>query len=325
MNQLFGIKFTKQAVMRTVLLALLPLILFGTYQFGLRVLALLLVNIVVAVLVEYLFLKKSGKPVSEAVLVSATLFTLTLPSATPFWISAVGMAFGIFFGKMVYGGFGRNVFNPALVGRAFIYISFSAAMTGQWPERFSGFPGGFVQWVGQPVDAIAEATPMLMQQQAGVATDYLSLFLGTVNGSIGETSKVLILLGLVYLFAKKAVAKESIIGMLLGFVAASLLFMAVGVESVSSIPFGLLSGGFLFAMAFMITDPISSAKTPGGKYMSSFIAGVVCVIIRTFAIFPEGAMFAVLIANMFAPILDELTKYMKKQRKEKSNGQKQEA
>lgn len=324
MNQILGIKFMKQSVMRTVLLALLPLLLFGTYLFGLRVLALLAVNTVTAVLVEYLFFRKSGKPVSEAVLVSATLFTLTLPSSTPFWIAIVGMAFGIFFGKMVFGGFGRNVFNPALVGRAFIYISFSNAMTGQWPMRFSGFPGGFVKWVGQPVDAIAEATPMLMNQQAGVMTDNMSLFLGTINGSIGETSKLLILLALVFLFAKKAIAKENVIGMVLGFVVTSLVFMLVGFE-VSPIGFGLLSGGFLFAMTFMMTDPISSAKTPGGRYMSSFIAGMVCVIIRTFAIFPEGAMFAILIANMFAPILDELSKYMKKQRKEKSNGKKQEA
>lgn len=325
MYQIFGIKFTKQAVMHHVLLALLPIILFGTYQFGLRVLVLLLVNILTAVLVEYLFLKKSGKPVSEAAFVTATLFTLTLPASTPFWVSIIGVAFGMFFGKMVYGGFGRNVFNPALVGRAFIYISFSGFMTGEWPNRFGGFPGGFVHWVGKPVEAIAEATPMLINQQQGILTDLKSLLFGTVNGSIGETSKILIIIALIYLLIKKDVFKENIIGMLAGFVVASLLFMVLGVESVSPILFGLLSGGFLFGLTFMITDPISSAKTSEGRYMASFIAGVVTVIIRTFAIFPGGVMFAILIANMFAPILDELAKYIKKQRKEKSNVQKQEA
>lgn len=325
MYQLLGIKFTKQAVMRTVLLALLPLVLFGTYQFGLRVLALLLVNSIAAVVVEYLFVKKANKPVSEAVFVTATLFTLTLPSSTPFWVGIVGIAFGIFFGKMVFGGFGRNVFNPALVGRAFIYISFSTFMTGEWPERFSGFPGGFAQWVGQPIDTLAEATPMLINQQQGILSDSLQLFLGTVNGSIGETSKILILIALVYLFVKKAIFKENVIGMFLGFVATSLLLMILNVENVSPILFGLLSGGFLFGLTFMITDPISSAKTPGGRYMSSFLAGAVTVIIRTFAIFPGGVMFAILIANMFAPILDELARYLKKQRKEKANGKKQEA
>lgn len=325
MYQFLGIKFTKQGLMRTVLLALLPLVLFGIYSFGLRVLVLLLVNICAAVGVEYLFVKKSNKAVSEAAFVTATLFTLTLPATTPFWVSIVGVVFGIFFGKMVFGGFGRNVFNPALVGRAFIYISFSGFMTGEWPARFGGFPGGFVHWIGQPVEALAEATPMLVNQQQGIISDSLSLFLGTVNGSIGETSKILIILGLIYLFYKKAIFKENVIGMGAGFVVASLLFAALGFEGVSPILFGLLSGGFLFGLTYMITDPVSSAKTPGGRYMSSFIAGVVTVIIRTFAIFPGGVMFAILIANMFAPILDELSKYMKKQRKEKSDGKKQEA
>lgn len=325
MYQIFGIKFKKQAVMHTVLLTLCPLILFGVYQFGLRVLALLLVNIITAVVVEYLFLKKSGQPVSEAAIVTATLFTLTLPSSTPFWVGIVGVTFGIFFGKMVFGGFGRNIFNPALVGRAFVYISFSTFMTGEWPARFTGFPGGFVKWVGEPIEAISEATPMLINQQQGILSETLSLFLGTVNGSIGETSKILIILALIYLLVKKDVFKENIIGMLAGFISLSLIFMVAGVESVSPIHFGLLSGGFLFGLTFMITDPISSAKTPMGRYMSSFIAGAVTVVIRTFAIFPGGVMFAILIANMFAPILDELAKYIKKQRKEKANVKKQEA
>ena len=319
MYQFLGIKFTKQGLMRTVLLALLPLILFGTYSFGLRVLVLLLVNIITAVCVEYLFLRKEDKPVSEAALVTATLFTLTLPATVPFWVSIIGVAFGIFFGKMVFGGFGRNVFNPALVGRAFIYISFSGFMTGEWPERFNGFPGGFTHWVNKPIEALSEATPMLINQQQGVLTDYKSLFFGLVNGSIGEGSKLLIILALIYLIYKKAVFKENIIGMALGFVVTTLLFTVLGVESVSPILFGLLSGGFLFGLTFMITDPVSSAKTPGGRYMSSFIAGLVTVVIRSFAIFPGAVMFAILIANMFAPILDELAKYMKNSKKKGEN------
>lgn len=325
MYQIFGIKFMKQAVMRTVLLTLLPLVLFGTYQFGLRVLALLLVNIIAAVAVEYLFVRKENKPVSEAAYVTAVLFTLTLPVLTPFWVSIVGVVFGIFFGKMVFGGFGRNIFNPALVGRAFIYINFSTFMTGEWPQRFSGFPGGFVKWAGQPIDVLAEATPMLINQQQGILSENLNLFLGTVNGSIGETSKILIILALVYLLVKKTVFKENVIGMFLGFVATTLLLTALNVESVSPLLFGLISGGFLFGLTFMITDPISSAKTPWGRYMSSFLAGAITVVIRTYAIFPGGVMFAILIANMFGPILDELARYMKKQRKERKYGKEKEA
>ncbi|WP_459129432.1 RnfABCDGE type electron transport complex subunit D [Guggenheimella bovis] len=309
----FGIPFLKQANMRTVLLALTPLLLFGIYLFGLRVLVLFLVNMLVAVLIEYAFFK-GKKPVSEAAIVTALLYTLTLPASVPLWISVTGIAFGMFFGKMVYGGFGRNVYNPALVGRAFVYISFSTFLTASWSEHLKAFPAGFGRYLSDSIEVVSTATPMLSMQSEGKASQLLDLFLGFVNGSIGETSKLLILLALVFLFFKKVIFKENVIGMFLGFSITTLALRALGLP-VNSLDFGLLSGGFLFGMTFMMTDPISSAKTPWGRYLSSGIAGIVTVIIRSFAIFPGGVMFAILIANTFAPILDELVRFMESRRK----------
>lgn len=320
MRTVFGVKFMKQANMRKVLIATLPLIIASIYFYGWRCLILLLVNTLAAIITEYLFKRKNNKPVTEAVLVSATLYTLVLPASMPYWFSVVGIVFGIVFGKEAFGGFGRNVFNPALVGRAFVYVSFPNEMTGSWNHVASGFPGGFTQYLTQRIDVIAEATPMLRYQSTGAVEGIKSLLIGNISGSIGETSKILILLALVYLLVKKVIFRENVIGMLAGFVGMSLLFRVLGVESVAPLQLGLFSGGFLFALTFMITDPISSAKTKPGKYIYGAIAGIITVVIRSFAIFPGGVMFAILIANMFGPIIDEAAKALQKKRKEAKVG-----
>lgn len=195
----------KQKIMRKVLLSLVPLLLFSTYLFGLRVLVLLAVVCLAGIITEYAILRyMNGKnvKVSEAVLVTGFLYTLTLPPAVPFWVAAVGIAFGVFFGKGVFGGFGKNIFNPALVGRCFIYVSFPTYMTIQWTEPFAGFPGGLLKYSGG-VDAITSATPIIALKKAGEAADMLKLFLGNVSGSLGETSALLILIAAGYLIYTK--------------------------------------------------------------------------------------------------------------------------
>lgn len=305
MYTLFGIKFMKQKNMRQVLLATAPLVIAGVYFFGWRTLVLLLVNCLAAVFTEYLFKRKDGKPVTEAAFVSAMLYTLILPPAMSFIFSAIGMAFGIVFGKEVFGGFGRNVFNPAMVARAFVYISFAEQMTGRWNAPFTGFPGGFTQWLSAPMDTMATATPMLRYQNEGVLEPFQNLLLGTVSGTIGEVSAVLIIIGMIYLLVKKAAAYQNVLGMFIGFSLATLFFNLLGVEATQPYVQNLFSGGIIFAMAFMITDPITSARSSAGKYLTSGLAGVMTVVIRSFAIFPGGVMFAILIANMFGPIIDE--------------------
>ncbi len=199
--------FQKQKMMRTVLLSLIPVTLMAVYLFGWRVLPLMAVVMLVACVSEYLVMhtiQKEKTKVSEAALVSAALFTLTLPPETPFWIAAVGIIFGIVFGKMVFGGFGRNIFNPALVGRCFIYIAFPHQMTMQWAQPFTGFPGGFASFLPQQTaDALSSATPMITFHNTGVGTGLDKLLLGLIPGSLGETSALLILLCGAYLVYKK--------------------------------------------------------------------------------------------------------------------------
>lgn len=315
MYTLFGIKFMKQKNMRQVLLATAPLVIAGIYFFGWRSLVLLIVNCIAAVFTEYLFKRKDNKPVTEAAFVSAVLYTLILPPGMNFIFSAVGMAFGIVFGKEAFGGFGRNVFNPAMVARAFVYISFAEMMTGEWNAPSTGFPGGFAKWLSAPMDVVAQATPMLRYQNGGALEPLYNLLIGTVAGSIGEVSKVLIIIGMIYLLVKKASAYQNVLGMFLGFSITTLAFNVLGVESTQPYVQNLLTGGLLFAMAFMITDPITSARTNAGKYLTSGLAGVMTVVIRSFAIFPGGVMFAILIANMFGPIIDEGVKALQNRKK----------
>lgn len=301
----FPVHFMKQALMRKVLISLIPIIIFSIYLFGLRALALILVSLAAGIFAEWLFKRKDQKPITEAVLVSSVLYALTLPPRTPFWVAALGIAFGIVFAKEVFGGFGRNVFNPALVGRAFVYVNFPAFLTIQWTQPVQGFPGGFAQWISPPVDSLTAATPMLAYRASGVTQPLSEVFIGTVPGSLGETSALLILLAGAYLILTKTASWEIIASTLLGFTAADAAFHALGFTQVPSPLLGLFSGGLLFGAVFMATDPISSPKTQKGKWIYGLLIGLVTVIIRGFALFAGGMMFAILIANTFVPILDE--------------------
>ncbi len=310
-----SISFLKQKVMRRVLYALAPVLLTGIYYFGWRVLAVVLTAIVFGVATEWVFKRKSGGKVTEAVLVTAVLYALTLPPRTPLWVVAVGIIFGVTFGKEVFGGFGRNVFNPALVGRAFVYVSFAKYLTAQWSAPASGFPGGFARFTTEPIDVLSSSTPMLIFRDSGVTTAYADLFLGKISGSIGETSALVILLAGLYLLYTKTAARETVLSVFAGFLALSVPLYYAGVSAVPDPLFGLLSGGLFFGAFFMATDPISSPKTKTGRVLYGLLIGMVTVIIRAFALFPGAIMFAVLIGNTFAPIIDEGVKATKAARK----------
>lgn len=311
--------FTKQKMMRTVLIPLIVITIFAIYNFGWRVLALIAVNIVIATIVEYLCETKiyKRKKISEAVIITSILYTMTLPVSLPFWISGIGIAFGIFFGKMVFGGFGKNIFNPALVGRVFVYINFPNPLTIAWNEAAKGFPGGFGAFTLPHIDALASATPMLAYKNEGMFTEIMNLFIGNVPGAIGETSKILIILSAIYLIYKKVASWEIMAGSVLGFTVLSSIFYFMGVKSVPNPLYGMLMGGFLFGTVFMATDPISAAKTVPGKWIYGLIIGIVTVIIRGFALFSGGMMFAILMGNIFAPIIDYVVRKRKASKKAK--------
>src|SRR5699024_3389756 len=152
---------------------------------------------------EYIFEKKNNKKVSEAILVTCLLYTMTLPPTTPYWIAVVGIIFGTLFGKEVFGGFARNVFNPALVARAFVYVSFPAPLTIEWVKPALGFPGGFATYITEGIELISQATPMLVFRETGSITSTMKLLIGNVAGPIGETSAILIILAGIYLIYKK--------------------------------------------------------------------------------------------------------------------------
>lgn len=312
-----NIKFMKQMMMRKVVYSLIPIVIAGIYFFGWRVLTLLLVVSFFGCATEWVFVRKTTKKITEAVLVTNILFTLTLPPSTPYWVAIIGIIFGVLFGKMVFGGFGKNPFNPALVGRAFIYVNFPEFLTMKWTKPVESVFGGFTAYLGESIDAITQSTPMLIYRATGEELPWAKLAFGNIAGSIGETSAILILLAGIYLIITKTAAKETIFSVLLGFLGMSTFFYLTGFEQVLNPIYGLLSGGILFGAVFMATDPISSPKTFEGRIVYGLLIGMITVIIRGFALFAGGIMFAILIGNTFAPIIDEAVYEIKASKKRK--------
>lgn len=281
--------------MRRVLLSLVPIFLFSIYLYGIRTIAVIAVTFPLGILTEYFMEKKRGKKTSEAVLVTCSLYALSMPPAAPLWIVAIGIVFAVFMAKEVYGGFGRNIFNPAIAGRLFVYISFATAMQGSYVPA-----GAF----GLPLDAVTGPTPLALMR-AGERLPILDLMFGFRTGSIGEGSAVLILLAAVYLIATKTASWRLIVSTLgSGALLAGGLLLA-GVSKALPLE-SLLAGSFLFVAVFMATDPVSAPKKPLAQWVYGAIIGVSAVLVRTFSLFPEGTSFGVLLGNTAASLLDEI-------------------
>jgi Na+-transporting NADH:ubiquinone oxidoreductase subunit B len=302
-----------QKVMLRVCYALIPLVCISIYLFGLRSLALILVTAVFGIVTEALFTFRRDKPITSAVFVTCLIYSLSLPPTLPLWMAIIGIVVGVAMGKMVFGGFGQNVFNPAMVGRCFIYITFPIEMTNRWIEPFWGGVGGLSAW-SAPVDAITRATPM-MDLAAGLSVSLQKLFVGNVPGSLGETSALLILLGGAYIIYKKAAPWRLATSCLLGGVILSSIFYGMGFSGMPSPISTLLSGSFLFGAAFVATEPISGAKTKSGQWIYGFMIGALTVTLRGFSNFSEGIMFSVLLMNSFVPILDRTVRQVQASKK----------
>ena len=295
--------FLIQKVMLRVCYALVPLVLAAVYLFGWRSLALVIVVFIFGIGTEAVFTLKQGKPVTSAVFVSCLIFALSLPPTLPFWMAVVGIVAGVSLGKMVFGGFGQNVFNPAMMGRCFIYVTFPVEMTNRWMEPILGGIAGFGRWSTLP-DAATMATPM-MALRTGEDIPFERLFFGFTSGSLGETSDLLILLCGIYLIYTKAASYRLALSCLLGGITLSGLLHALGVPTVPSPLLTLVSGSFLFGTVFVVTEPISGAKTNAGQWIYGFMIGALTIALRGFSNFSEGIMFSVLIMNAFVPILDQ--------------------
>ncbi|MDH3641578.1 MAG: NADH:ubiquinone reductase (Na(+)-transporting) subunit B [Gammaproteobacteria bacterium] len=249
----------------------------------------------VGIAFEIWFASVRGHEVNEGFFVTSILFTLTLPATTPLWMAAVGIMFGVVIGKEVFGGTGKNFLNPALTGRAFLYFAYPAQMSGD------------AVWVA--VDGFTSAT-VLGNAAIGepYAVDWLSAFIGNLPGSFGETSTLAIAVAAVILVVTRIASWRIIAGVLLGMVAAALLFNALESDNpMFTMPFywHLVLGGFAFGTVFMATDPVSAAMTDKGRWIYGILIGVMCVLIRVVnPAFPEGMMLAILFGNLFAPLID---------------------
>ncbi|GLI19400.1 electron transport complex subunit D [Tepidanaerobacter syntrophicus] len=274
-------------IMLTVAAALLLPTIGSIYFFGPRALALVIVSSVAAVITEAIFQKLRNRPITikdGSALVTGMLLALNLPPGLPYWMAAVGAVVAISLGKQIYGGIGANPFNPALIGRVFLMVSFTGPMT---------------TWIN-PVDGTTGATPLSLMKMQGVSTDYMKLFLGNVGGSLGETSALLIIIGGLFLIFK-GYADWRIPASYLGTVA--ILSLILGRDPI----FHLLAGGLMLGAFFMATDMVTTPITKKGKIIFGIGAGFFTVLIRFFGGYPEGVSFSILLMNAFTPIINRFT------------------
>ncbi len=264
-----------------------------------------IVTFAVGIAWEILFAIKRGHEVNEGFFVTSILFALIVPPDIPLWQVAMGISFGVVMGKEVFGGTGKNFLNPALTGRAFLFFAYPAQMTGDtiW-TAVDGFSGA------TPLAQVAVGGLDALQHPfGGGAITWLDAFLGSIQGSIGETSTLAILIGGALLVWTGIASWRIIGGVLLGMIAMALLFNSIGSASnpMFALPWHwhLVLGGFAFGMVFMATDPVSAAMTDTGKWFFGALIGVMVMLIRVVnPAFPEGMMLAILFANMFAPLID---------------------
>lgn len=326
--------------MTVVIIALLPALLFGMYNVGyqhnlavgsdpgfwmtfifgfLAVLPKIIVSYIVGLGIEFMVAQWKKEEIQEGFLVSGILIPMIVPVDTPLWMIAVATAFAVIFAKEVFGGTGYNVFNVALVTRAFLFFAYPAAMSGD--QVFVRTSDTFGLGVGQVVDGFSGATPLGQIAIAGkemignfhvvdVLGNQISTwdyFVGLIPGSIGETSVIAILIGAVILLVTGIASWKTMFSVFVGGAAMTAIFNMIGttvVMTVSPVDH-LFLGGFAFGAVFMATDPVTSARTETGKYIYGLLVGAMAIIIRVLNPgYPEGMMLAILLMNVFAPLID---------------------
>ena len=296
-----------------VVLALIPAFLFGCYNTGsqvglegftafwyglVRVLPMLAVSYVVGLGIEIVYAQIRKEEVAEGYFVTGFLIPMIMPVSTPLWMVALGVAFAVIFGKEVFGGTGMNVFNPALVARAFVFFAFTPQMSGEkvW----------FSDWkMMGATDATTGATALEQLATKGeMQWSAMDAFLGFIPGSFGETSTLCILLGGALLLYTGVASWRTMLSVFAGGLAMGYLFQAVGLTEFPAY-YHLLVGGFAFGAVFMATDPVTSAQTNTGKYIVGFLTGALAVMVRVVnPAYPEGMMLAILFMNALAPTID---------------------
>ena len=301
-----------------VVLALVPIMLFGMWNVGrlhflsqgvaaefweiffygfLKVLPIIIVSYVVGLGIEIIFAQKRGHEVNEGFFVSGMLIPLLLPPDIPLWMVAVATAFAVIIGKEVFGGTGMNILNPALTARAFLFFAYPSDMSGD------------KVWISDKADAFSGATPLgdALVGNIDALPSPLEMFIGTIPGSIGETSTLLIIFGALILLGTGVASWRIMLSTVVGAMVMGGLFNLWGLNDYMNIPayYHLILGGFAFGAVFMATDPVTASQTNRGKYIYGFLIGLIAVLIRVFnPAYPEGMMLAILLMNVFAPLID---------------------
>lgn len=305
--------------MSIVLLALVPTLLFGIWNVGFqhfnasgedagfwakvlfgvqKVLPIIVVTYITGLTIEFVFAQIRKHEVNEGFLVTGLLIPLVMPPDVPLWMVSVSTAFAVIIGKEVFGGSGMNLLNPALTARAFLFFAY--------PQQMSGDK----VWIAEKADAFSGATP-LAEAAAGntelVKSQLADMFWGTIPGSIGETSVAAILIGALILIITGVGSARIMLSVVAGGVATALLFNLWGFNEFMKLPYyyHLVMGGFAFGTVYMATDPVTAAQTNTGKIWYGVLIGVLTVVIRVLnPAFPEGMMLAILLMNVFAPLID---------------------
>jgi len=296
--------------MTCALIGLAPATLASIYFFGLRTLMMIVVSYVAGISVEFTFAVVRKHKIHEGFFVTGLIYPLVLPPTTPLWVVAVGVIFGVLFGKEMFGGTGRNIFNPALVGRLFITIAFPAIMTTSWlmPITEATFAEKWLTPFAETsiTDSITAATPLSTYKTTGVMPSMLDLLIGNTAGSMGETCRIAIIIGgLILMFTKAGNWRIPV-----SYIGSVLVFAVIGKhflpDSIAPPAFQLLSGGLLFGAFFMATDPVTCPFTCAGKYTFGIMCGILTVLIRSFSGYVEGVMFSIVIMNALTPLIDHI-------------------
>ena len=307
-----------QFIMATVLVSLLPECVYGVIVFGIRALVTILVSVCSAVFFEWLFQKITSQKIvikNLSAVVTGVLLALVVPSTTPIWMVVLGDLVAIVIAKGLFGGIGSNVFNPALTGRAFMFMSFAAIMGASWfnPDSAAN-KWSYAQTSASSVDAISSAT-ILSQIKAGTAAidgpAILQYFIGNRAGCIGETSILLILLSFIFLLCTKIIDWRAPLAMVATCLCLTFFSGLIGGEGINasllSALMALLTGGLAFGATFMVTDYATTPVTKPGRLIFGAGCGLITFLIRKFGGYPEGVMFSILIMNSIAPFLNNVT------------------
>ena len=298
-------KTSTKSLMRDVVIALLPAVLVSVLFYGWAELLVLGVSVASCVMLEYLItkylLKKTCTICDYSAVVTGILLALNLPASTPWWIVFIGAVVAIGVAKMTFGGLGQNLFNPAIVGRVFLLVSFPAQMT-DW-TRTKGFIGG-------GIDAVSGATPLGLVKEGGVAAveslDYLDMLFLNIGGSAGELSAIALLLGFAYLLARRVIKPYITLSVIASVAVFSGIFWAISPAEFTDPLFNILTGGVLLGSIFMATDYVTSPMSNVGGVIFGVGIGVITMLIRYFGAYPEGMSFAILIMNSVVPLINKV-------------------